>query len=246
MKKEIIFVMFIVLFFSQSVFALTGRQLVEKNKKLNSPDTVYHKVKMHIYKGKKVKVKEFELRTKKYDHSETKTLISFSKPSRIKLLTHTHKGKDDDQWIRLSSGRVKRIIFSAKKKSFVNSHFCYGDLSSRKIDDYTYNLLGSETVLGFKCHLVESIKKSDKKIYDRMILYIRNCDYFIVKIDFYINSKLYKTLENHDIRLIDGIMTPFKIVMSDAKNINRTELEIITVQYNLHMKKSNFIKEALR
>ena len=109
MKKEIIFVMFTVLFFSQSVFALTGRQLVEKSKKLNSPDTVYHKVKMHIYKGKKVKikvkvkVKEFELKTKKYDHNETKTLISFSKPSRIKLLTHTHKGKDDDQWIRLSS-----------------------------------------------------------------------------------------------------------------------------------------------
>ncbi|MEZ4565795.1 MAG: outer membrane lipoprotein-sorting protein [Desulfobacterales bacterium] len=82
---------------------------------------------------------------KQYDNDEDKALIQFITPPQIQLLTHSHKGRDDDQWLALSSGKVKRIVSSGRDKPFVNSHFYYEDLTSIDIDDYDYKLLGEGT-----------------------------------------------------------------------------------------------------
>ena len=192
--------------------------------------------------------KEFEIITKKYSDDDTKALISFLKPTKIKLLTHTYKDKDDDQWLRLSSGKVKRITSSGKGKSFVNSHFCYEDLSSRDKDDYNYTLLGSETVNGEDCYKIEAVDKkgSQGKVYDKTVIYIRKSDFFAMKVDFYQKGELYKYLENFDIREVDGIKTPFKLVMSLADGQGKTEIFTTDVKYNVEIQDRKFNKEALR
>ncbi|MEA2014392.1 MAG: outer membrane lipoprotein-sorting protein, partial [Thermodesulfobacteriota bacterium] len=198
MKPKFFLTIFLVFFLTNPLFALTGREIMEKNDALPEATTSVSSVSMQIYKGKRVVKKAFESRIKKFRNDEDKALIAFTKPTRIKLLTHAHKGKDDDQWLRLSSGKIKRITSSNKGKPFVNSHFYYEDIGSRNIDNYAYRLLSDSS----DCYAVEAVKKTGKKVYSKTILYVRKSDYFITRIDFYKEGDFHKYLENHDIRTV--------------------------------------------
>lgn len=229
-----------------SAFALTGRDIVDRSDAIASPDTATSEVVMEIQKKGRLTEKTFTLTATNGDNGEDRALISFHSPSRIKLLTHTHKGKDDDQWLQMSSGKVKRITQSSKKKAFVNSHFTYEDISSRDVDDYAYSLLGNEAVAGEPCYKVESVRIRGKKVYEKTVLYISEKDWFVRKIDFYSKGKLLKTLENRSIRTVDGILTPYEVVMSQAEKKGTTRLSLKKIDYNLPMKATDFRKESLR
>jgi len=246
MKLRFLLTILFVLLLSNPLFALTGREIMEKNDALLEAKTAVSDVLMQIHKGGRTVEKQFESMTKKFPDNEDKLLISFTRPTRIKLLTHAHKGSDDDQWLRLSSGKIKRIASSDKGKPFVNSHLYYEDIGSRDIDDYAYKLLGDATAVGFDCYAVESVKKGSEKVYDKLVLYVRKSDYFIVKIDFYEGNELHKYLENHDIRTVDGILTPFDSTMTLANEKGYTELKILKLEYNRDLRTSTFNKEALR
>ncbi len=226
--------------------ALTGREIIDKSDALKDPTTAESTVIMLIKKGGNVVEKEFNLLSKDYGEN-SRALISFTRPTRIKLLTHTFKRKDDDQWLMLSSGKIKRIAQSDKDKSFVNSHFWYEDLSSREIDDYNYNYIGDAMAVGVDCYKVESVKKAaGSKVYEKIILYARKNDCFIVRVDFFRDGKLLKYLENHGIKTISGILTPYKAVMNMADNSGNTELNVKSIRYNMPVPDSRLVKESLR
>lgn len=246
MKTRCLMAALFIFFLANPLFALTGREVMEKNDALPKPETTVTSVLMKIYKGGRVMEKEFESATKKYANDEDKILISFTKPTKIKLLTHTNRERDDDQWLRLSSGKIKRIVSADKGKPFVNSHFYYDDISSRNIDDYTYRLLEDGPAVGFDCYRVEAIRQKGTKVYSKMILFVRKPDYFIVRIDFYREGSFHKYLENHDIRTVTGILTPFHITMTPADEAGKTELTVEQLEYNRDLRDSTFNKEALR
>jgi len=246
MKLTFVLTIMFVFFLSTPLFALTGRDIMEKNEALPEATTSVSSVLMQIHKGGRVVEKEFESRSKKFQDNEDKLLIAFTRPTRIKLLTHTHTGRDDDQWLRLSSGKIKRIASSDKGKPFVNSHLYYEDIGSRDIDDYTYKLLEDAKAVGCDCYVVEAVKKAGEKVYDKTILYLRKSDYFIVRIDFYRKRAFHKYLENRDIRTVDGILTPFESAMTLANDNGYTELKILELEYNRKLRNSTFNKEALR
>jgi len=226
-------------------FSLTGREIIDKSDALADPKTAESSVIMLIKKGGTTKEKEFTLLSKDYGPND-RALISFIRPTQIKLLTHTYKTKDDDQWLRLSNGRIKRIAQSDKDKSFVNSHFWYEDLSSRQIDNYNYTYTGDAQAAGFDCYKVDAVRKGGAKIYDKTTLYARKSDCFIVRIDFYRNGRMLKYLENFDIKTVSGILTPFKAVMSMADNSGSTELNVKSIRYNNPIPDSQMVKESLR
>jgi len=245
MKRLSFIVLTVVILYSNSLFALTGREIIANSEKLAKPASAKSQVVMNIYKGSSKMEKEFLLFQKTSD-GDDKVLITFTKPTRIKVLTHTHKQGDDDQWLRLSSGKVKRIVGGDKSESFVQSHMTYEDLESRDVDNYEFKNLGDEKVNGDTCYKVEAIKKTGTKTYDKNILYVRKSDYFIVKIDFFQKGKLLKYLVNTDIRKIDGILTPFNITITMAEENGKTELIVQKVLYNMNIEDSKFSKEALR
>jgi hypothetical protein len=233
-------------FCTASASALTAREIMEKSDNLLQPKTAESGVIMKIYSGGDVIEKEFTLEAMKEGKDDSKALITFTRPTKIKLLTHTHPDSEDDQWLMMTSGKAKRITSSGKSKSFVNSHFCYEDLSSRKIDDYNYKLLPDKKAAGSDCYAVEAVKKKGAMVYDKAVFYVRKSDYFVVKIDFYMDTKYYKTLDNSEIKTVDGIITPYKVVMTMADGKEKTELAVKTLKYNGPVDKSTFNKEALR
>jgi len=245
MKRLLLLSTLISFLSAQSLFALTGREIIDKSENLAKPKSAKSKVSMKITKGGTVMDKEFLLFQKTIG-GDDKVLITFTKPTQIKVLTHTHKNGEDDQWLRLSSGKVKRLVGGDKGGSFVQSHLTYEDLESRDIDNYDYKNLGDASVSGQACYMVEAIKKSGTKTYDKNILYVRKNDYVIVKVDFFQKGKLFKYMENKDIKTIDGIVTPMKIIITMADQSGKTEMNVEKVIYNTDIEDSKFSKEALR
>jgi hypothetical protein len=200
---------------------------------------------MIINKGGSLTEKEFELTGKKADKDE-KVLIEFRKPTKIKFLTHTHKKGEDDQWLMMSSGKVKRIAAGERTQPFVNSHFFYEDMKSRDIDSYSYTLTGETDAAGAKCYKVEAIPSGKDSVYSKAVFYVRKSDFFIVRADIYKDGALLKYIENYDVKKVNGILTPFRAVMSMADGKGNTELRIKSVEYNKSVSDSSLSKESMR
>ena len=247
MKRRVLLVSVLILVMSWPAFALTGRKIMEKSDELAEPDTAMSKMIMRIHKGGRMEEKAFTLMMKQYDADKDKALLEFIRPTKIKLLTHSHGGREDDQWLRLSSGRIKRVAASSKGKPFVNSHFYYEDLTSVNIDDYKYKSLGEGQAVETACYKVEGIKKDpDTRVYEKLVFYVRQSDYFISRIDFYMDGQLHKYLENYDVKKINSILTPHRATMYRADGKGKTELFLGGVKYNVEIPDIRFKKEALR
>ena len=71
-------------------------------------------------------------------NGEDRAITEFLSPADVKgtkLLTHSHKGEDDDQWLYLPAmKRKKRISGGARSSSFMGSEFSYEDLGSQDIE----------------------------------------------------------------------------------------------------------------
>lgn len=246
MRTRIMTMIFMAMLACQSAFALTGREIMEKTDALAEPQTSMMTILMKIYKGDRMEEKEFTLQAKQYPNDEDKALISFIRPTQITLLTHAHKDKEDDQWLKLTSGKIKRIASSEKGQPFVNSHFYYEDLSPIEIDDYKYELLGEEKVVGEDCYKVEGVKQVGEKVYDKVIFYVRKSDYFVIRIDFYRDGAFHKFLENYDVKEINGILTPYRVKMELSDGKGKTELDLKELQYNAPIADATFNKESMR
>ena len=230
---------------AQMLFALTGREIIQKSEDLPKPKTAKTKVDMTIHKGARVMEKEF-LIYQKTIRGNDRVLFTFLKPTRIKVLTHTYDDREDDQWLRLSSGKIKRIVGSDKSKPFVQSHMTYEDLQSRSVNDYNYKKLGTAKVNGDTCYKVEARKIKGSETYDKTIMYVRTSDFFVLKIDFYRKGKLFKYLENKDVKKVDGILTPFTVSVTMANGSGKTVMKVKKLQYNSNIRDAIFAKEALR
>jgi outer membrane lipoprotein-sorting protein len=225
--------------------AFSGRDIMDKSNALKKPDTLKASMLMTIYKGDTVQEKEFDIIGKKAGKDD-KVLITFSKPTKIKFLTHTHKSGDDDQWLMLTSGKVKRIAASERDQAFVNSHLYYEDMKSRDIDGYNYNLIGEAKAVGEDCYKVEATPKDASNVYSKAVFYVRKSDFFVLRADIFKGGVFHKYVENYDIRLLNGILTPYHSVMYLADGKNRTELRIKSIEYNKSVSDSALNKEVLR
>jgi len=244
--KKIALTLTAVMLMTGSVFAaFSGREIMEKSDALKQPDTVKASVVMIVYKGATQQEKEFEMIGKKAGKDE-KVLITFTKPTKIKFLTHTHKKGEDDQWLMLSSGKVKRISTSESDQAFVNSHLYYEDMKSRDIDKYTYQLIGEAKAVGEDCYKVEATPKDTDNVYSKAVFYVRKSDFFILRVDIFKGGVFHKYVENYGVKLLNGILTPHHSVMYLADGINRTELRMKNIQYNSSIADSALNKEVLR
>ena len=118
------------------------------------------------------------------DGDGDKSISIFENPQDVKgtkMLTHSHKNDDDDQWLYLPTfRRVKRISSSNKSSSFMGSEFSYEDLGSQEVEKYNYKWI--KTIKGG--WIVERTPKS-KSGYSRMLMKISKKYMNPVKIEYY-------------------------------------------------------------
>ncbi len=188
--------------------------------------------------------REFEVISKQFGRDTGKALMKFTRGSKLKILS-VLKGKDHKVWIKLTSGKTKRISSSLfdMAKPFVNSHFYYQEFFEvgEDIEGYNYKYIGDKDVLGHNCYMIEVTLKKSKMLYSKRVIYLRKSDYMGMRADFYMKGKLHKYLVNHEMKKIQGHMTPVKGVMRMAGDDDeKTVLEARSVKYDVKLKNSQF------
>ncbi len=118
-----------------------------------------------------------------------KSIITFLWPADVKgskMLTHSHKKGDDDQWLFLPAlKKVKRISSRSKTGSFMGSEFSYEDLGSQELEKYDYKFI-KDTKLNGKDHwIVERYPKDKDSGYKRQVMWVNKANLQPSKVEYY-------------------------------------------------------------
>lgn len=160
-----------------------------------------------------------------------------------------HADKDDEIWIYLPAlKKVRRLVSSDKKSSFVGTDFSYGDVIGYKVNEWNYKLLKEETVDGQPCYVIESTPKSDtvksNSGYSKRVAWIRKDNQFMVKGDFYDEAgEPLKTLTFSDIQQVDskrGKWQAMKLEANNAQTGHRTIIKFENFKVNQNVKDEFF------
>ncbi len=184
---------------------------------------------------------------------ETKTLMFFKHPADVQgtgFLSYEFDDADreDDRWIYLPALRkVRRISGSSQNDYFMGSDFTYYDLGEGHLDDYTYRLLGEQGCPGGRCWKIESTPVDPRDAgYSKVVSLIRQDALTTVSADFFdLDGRLLKRMAVKDLRLHQGLWTPFSIYMENVQSRHTTLLEMSEVTYDGEVKDSLFKVSSL-
>lgn len=270
MKKTMILVVAFMVS-AASVFAgMTGYDVMKKADERYTGDDGLTKMQMVIVNSRKQeRNREIVIWRKKVDKANdlSNTFLYFIKPADVKdttfLVQERADGGDDDQWIYLPATRKVRMISSSEKdKSFMGTDFSYDDMSDRNIDEYDWELLGSEKVGDYDCYQVKGSKKDkNDAAYDHTVFWVTKEHWVPVKAVMYdIKSpdKVAKVMLINDLKLIQNIWTPNESIMYTMKPIYRegrdleksfsskTILTLESIKYNVGFSNNVFTKRNMK
>jgi hypothetical protein len=99
---------------------------------------------------------------------DNRSLVRFLSPADVRgtvslTVENSEPGRDDDIWIYLPAlKKVRRLVSSNKKDSFVGTDFSYGDVIGYRVADWTHRILREEKVDGFDCWVMESCQRAPR------------------------------------------------------------------------------------
>ena len=198
------------------------------------------------------RVRKLLIKTMEIANDGDKSLFVFDEPKHIKgsaLLSFSHIGESDEQWLYLPAlKRVKRIASGNKSGSFMGSEFAYEDLSSFEVDKYSYRHIGEESCDGGICHLVEQTPIYAQSGYHRRVVWQDDSQSRVWRIDYYDqNNELLKTLNNSNFkRYLGKYWRPMVLTMKNHQTGKITTLVHSEYEFNTGLRDTDFHKYALR
>ncbi len=126
------------------------------------------------------------------------------------LSSQGKNGQGDEQWLYLPAfKKTRRVGESELGDRFVGTDFFFEDMKPRQIDDYDYQLLGSEKIDGADCFVIESVPSAPKvkqeSPYGKTQLWLRQDNLVVVKARFFDRQlKPLKELESLKLRQVQG------------------------------------------
>jgi uncharacterized protein len=179
-------------------------------------------------------------------------MTRFLEPADVKgtvSLLIEHSEKDDDIWIYLpSTKKVRRLISSNKKDSFVGTDFSYGDIIGHKPKEWTHTLVKEEEVDGKPCYVIESIPK-DATIkantgYSKRINWIQKDAFVTVKGLVYDEAgELLKEYKFSNYKIADAAKNRYQAYLLEARDVqaeHSTEIRIDESKANVGVKDDYF------
>jgi len=232
--------------FPEKVFALNGREIMEKVNARDTGDRSITEMEMILIdkKGNKRvrKLKTFGLEKGK----DSLSLMFFLSPADVRntgFLTfdYDESGKDDDQWLFLPALRkTKRIAAGDKSGSFMGSDLNYSDMTSPDLNLYEYTLMKETEVKGQKVWQIKSVPKTkaeaEKSGYSKSVVFIRQDNYIMIRgVRWVHKKKRNKYLDVRKLEKIDGIWVSTELhvtTKSGKKTLHKTILKQKNVHFN--------------
>ena len=232
--------------FPEKVFALNGREIMEKVNARDTGDRSITEMEMILIdkKGNKRvrKLKTFGLEKGK----DSLSLMFFLSPADVRntgFLTfdYDESGKDDDQWLFLPALRkTKRIAAGDKSGSFMGSDLNYSDMTSPDLNLYEYTLMKETEVKGQKVWQIKAVPKTkaeaEKSGYSKSVVFIRQDNYVMIRgVRWVHKKKRNKYLDVRKLEKIDGIWVSTELhvtTKSGKKTLHKTILKQKNVYFN--------------
>ncbi len=160
---------------------------------------------------------------------DDKMIIWFLAPADdrgVAFLKLEHPGEDDEMRMWLPSfGKMRRIASSKKGESFMGSDLSYEDMTSRAIDEYTYEVLGEEQVDGVDVWLLTSTPKPElKSSYGYHKAWVRKSDAVVLKEESYNRSGQLQKTRDIEFAEMDGYIIFTRMFVKDVIKNHSTEL----------------------
>jgi outer membrane lipoprotein-sorting protein len=147
-----------------------------------------------------------------------------------------HSDADDGMWIYLPAlKKVRRMVSSNKKESFVGTDFSYGDVIGHRVDQWQHTRKADEVVDGQDCYVIESTPASsdvsDDSGYSKRVSWISKSSFVSVKGRFYgTNGELLKETSSSDIREVDAATNRWQPMKMEADNLQTGHKTVITFE----------------
>lgn len=189
--------------------------------------------------------------------TDNRRLITFNSPADIKgtkTLLIEHSNAEDDIWIYLPAmKKVRRLVASNKRDSFVGTDFSYGDVIGHKVSDWTHKLLREEKADGKTCYVVESLPKNREveeiSGYSKRVSWIDQESWVAVRVDIYDpTGELLKKITSEEIREVDPVHHKWQAMKQTAANVqtrHTTVLEFKNFEANLGVNDNVFSTRSL-
>jgi uncharacterized protein len=246
---------------SHKAFAaeLTADEIIKKNFSVQKvADSTSDSVFKLVNANGQERIRETQGQTKLVPGTQDNMrLVTFLSPSDVKgtkTLLIEHTGKDDDIWIYLPAlKKVRRLVSSNKKDSFVGTDFSYGDVIGQRPEDWNHKILKNETVDGKDCWVIESLPKTDQTKedsgYSKRVGWIDKKSFVAVKAEsFDTQGALLKKISARNITLVDeknNKWIPMNIEAENVQTNHKTLIEFKNYKANQGVKDELFTTRSL-
>ncbi len=182
-----------------------------------------------------------------------KSLMKYLEPGRVKNQSILMLNNADDIWMYFpGTNRVRKLATHAKKQKVQGSDFSYEDLGSSNEfeDDYSSVLLGDKEKEGKLCYKLElTAKENSNAGYSRLVVWVEKESYVPLVIDYYHEKDpelLEKELILSDVKTIDGIPTPMKMVMYNKLDNTETSMNFRELTYDVDLPDDLFTEMGMK
>jgi outer membrane lipoprotein-sorting protein len=234
-----------------SAHAMSGREVYEKVHEVRSRalDRKTEATMVLFDKGRGKRTRTLTEYSKKADPEAYKVLVIFNSPPDLKgvgFLIHARTFAERDLWAYFPEyKRVRRIPTSSQDDSFFGSDFSYDDFGGPPdLDDYRFKILKEENIDGKPCYVVEVTPKVRRK-YTKYIGWVAKDLWIHLKVEYYQDDDIYRSGVFRDVRIIDGIPTPFRVDVENRKTGHRTDLTIENIKYHTKFSNDMFSQRSL-
>lgn len=164
-------------------------------------------------------------------------ITRFTSPADIKgtaTLLIENPTADDDMWIYLPAlKKVRRLIASNKRDSYVGTDFTFGDVLGHRVADWNHKLAGTSRVDGQECTLIESTPKSDavrtQTGYSKRLSCVERLSAVALRTDFWDEvGKPLKWIQTSELKAVDqdGHWQPMQLKAFNLQSSNQTVIRL--------------------
>lgn len=144
----------------------------------------------------------------------------------VAFLKIEYEDRDDEMRMWLPSfKRMRRISSSAKGENFMGSDLTYEDMTTRALDEYTYELLGEETLESGPAWILESTPQPElRSSYSRIVSWVDQAEVYPVKEEYYDRAGNLLKVRTLELRELEGYTIPVRMFVQDVQKEHTTEL----------------------
>lgn len=252
-------ILVVVALFSVRAEAETGLDIMTEVDAQQDPPVMAADMTMTLIdRNNNQRVRSLRSLSKSFDDADRQRLF-FLEPSDVRgtgflVVDYHDPDQDDDQWLFLPSlNKSKRIASSDQSGSFMGSDLSYADMSSRNLEDWTYELVREDQVGDTAVWLVRATAANDEVVsqtgYTESLLYVQQSNHRVIRaIHTQTGANKRKLLNIPDWEQRDGYWIPkvMQVVSQEGgQTVHRTQLSFNNIDLDVDAPDAEFSVQRL-